>query len=104
MFELPALTYPYNALEPHIDELTMKIHHDLHHGAYVKNLNDALVGQDALLAMPVEKLIQSLDQVPEGIRTKVRNNAGGHYNHSLFWTLMAPGKSEPQGKVLTALK
>ncbi len=104
MFTLPQLPYAYNALEPYIDEQTMKIHHDLHHGAYVKNLNDALAGHDELLNMPVEKLIQSLGKVPEAIRTKVRNNAGGHYNHSLFWTLMSPDKSEPTGKLLEALE
>lgn len=90
MYTLPELPYAYNALEPFIDERTMSIHHDKHHAAYVKNLNDALVGQEALLAMPVELLIQNLSTVPEGVRTKVRNNAGGHANHTLFWTLMAP--------------
>lgn len=113
MFTVPQLPYGYNALEPYIDEATMKIHHDLHHGAYVKNLNDTLAGHDELLNMSVEKLIQSLDQVPEGIRTKVRNNAGGHYNHSLFWTLMEPAsvpmsigttaRQGPTGKLLEAL-
>ena len=90
MYTLPELPYAYNALEPFIDETTMKIHHDKHHAAYIKNLNDALVGNDALLSLPVETLIGDLSVVPESIRTKVRNNAGGHANHSLFWTLMAP--------------
>ena len=90
MFTLPDLPYAYNALEPFIDERTMQIHHDKHHAAYVKNLNDALVGQDALLAMPVEELMKNLSQVPEAMRTKVRNNGGGHANHSFFWTIMAP--------------
>ncbi len=106
MFTLPELPYAYNALEPYIDEATMKIHHDLHHGTYVKNLNDALSGHDNLLSMPIEELLKNLASVPEAIRTKVRNNAGGHYNHSLFWTLMAPASSagkEPTGKLLEAL-
>lgn len=89
MFTLPDLPYAYNALEPYIDERTMQIHHDKHHAAYVKNLNDALVGQDALLAMPVEELMKNLASVPEAVRTKVRNNGGGHFNHSLFWTVMS---------------
>ena len=106
MFTLPELPYAYNALEPYIDEATMKIHHDLHHGTYVKNLNDALSGHDNLLSMPIEELLKNLASVPEAIRTKVRNNAGGHYNHSLFWTLMASASSagkEPTGKLLEAL-
>ena len=90
MFTLPELPYAYNALEPFIDEMTMKIHHDKHHATYIKNLNDALVGHDDLLAKPAEVLIGSLDLIPEAIRTKVRNNAGGHANHSLFWRLMSP--------------
>lgn len=89
MFTLPELPYAYNALETYIDERTMQIHHDKHHAVYVKNLNDALVGQDALLAMPIEELMKSLAQVPESVRTKVRNNGGGHFNHSLFWTVMS---------------
>lgn len=89
MYALPELPYAYNALEPYIDERTMQIHHDKHHAAYVKNLNDALVGQDAFLSMPIEELMKSLAQVPDAVRTKVRNNGGGHYNHSLFWTVMS---------------
>ena len=105
MFILPELPYAYNALEPYIDERTMQIHHDKHHAAYVKNLNDALVGQDTLLAMPVEKLIAGLSQVPEAVRTKVRNNGGGHANHSLFWEIMAPFVAgAPQGKPSGELK
>jgi len=99
LFELPPLDYEFDALEPFIDARTMEIHHDKHHAAYVKNLNDALVGQDTLLAMPVEKLIAGLSQVPEAVRTKVRNNGGGHANHSLFWEIMAPFVAgAPQGK------
>lgn len=98
MYTLPELPYAYNALEPFIDEMTMKIHHDKHHAAYIKNLNDALADNTSLLAMPVEELIGNLSDVPESIRVKVRNNAGGHANHSLFWTLMAP-KGEGVGGV-----
>lgn len=108
MFTLPDLPYAYNALEPFIDERTMQIHHDKHHAAYVKNLSDALIGQDALLAMPVEGLMQNLSHVPEAIRTKVRNNGGGHANHSFFWTIMAPsGKSgggQPSGELAKAIE
>lgn len=93
MFTLPELPYPAAALEPFIDAQTMQIHHDKHHGAYVKNLNDALAGQDALLAMPIEELLKNLPQVPENVRTKVRNNGGGHANHSLFWQVMSPNPS-----------
>jgi Fe-Mn family superoxide dismutase len=107
MYTLPELPYAYNALEPYIDERTMQIHHDKHHAAYVKNTNDALAGQDALLALSVEELIKNLAQVPEGVRTKVRNNAGGHANHTMFWTLMAPagkgGGGAPSGTVATAI-
>lgn len=95
MFTLPELSYAYNALEPYIDERTMQIHHDKHHGAYVKNLSDALTGQDALLSMPIEDLMQNLAKVPEAVRAKVRNNGGGHYNHSLFWTVMS---GNPKGE------
>lgn len=106
MFTLPELPYAYAALEPFIDERTMQIHHDKHHAAYVKNLNDALIGQEALLALPVEQLIADLSVVPESIRMKVRNNGGGHANHSLFWTMMAPGsdrQSAPAGKLAEAI-
>ncbi len=89
MFTLADLPYAYDALEPYIDARTMQIHHDKHHAAYVKNLNDALVGQDALLSLPVEQLIRDLSNVPEAIRTKVRNNGGGHANHSMFWAVMS---------------
>lgn len=85
MFTLPDLPYPYNALEPYIDERTMQIHHDKHHAAYVKNLNDALPDT----SLTIEELLKNLDQVPEAVRTKVRNNGGGHANHSLFWQVMS---------------
>lgn len=106
MFTLPDLPYAYNALEPSIDEATMKLHHDKHHAAYITNVNDALKGNDALEKLTVEQLLQNLHKVPEEIRTKVRNNAGGHYNHSLFWQIMAPQTSdenEPTGKVVEAI-
>mgnify|MGYP001568242761 FL=1 len=103
MFTLPDLPYPFNALEPHIDEKTMQIHHDKHHGAYVKNVNDALAGQDALLSMPIEELMNNLSKVPEAVRLKVRNNGGGHANHSFFWAIMSPGKSAPSGALAKAI-
>lgn len=105
MFSLANLPYGYNFLEPVIDEKTMQIHHDKHHGAYVKNLNEALAGKDELLVLPVEELLKNLDEVPEAVRTKVRNNAGGHANHSLFWTVMtSPGSGgQPEGKLKKAI-
>lgn len=81
----------------------MHIHHDKHHAAYIKNLNDALAGLDALLALPVDELAQNLSKVPEAVRTKVRNNAGGHANHSMFWQMMSPIKSAPKSALLTAI-
>lgn len=104
MFELPDLPYDYNALEPHIDGQTMRIHHDKHHAGYVKNLNDALVNLDEFSVMNVDELVRNLDQVPEDIRAKVRNNGGGHVNHSLFWTIMSPnGGGEPEGALRDAI-
>ncbi len=103
MFSLPDLPYNYNALEPFIDEETMKIHHDKHHQTYVDNLNKVLEGHNDLLKMDVKELLQKLDQVPEEIRTKVKNNAGGHANHSFFWKVMSPKKTEPKGKLLDAI-
>lgn len=104
MYTLPDLPYDYKALEPTIDEETMHIHHDKHHAAYVKNLNDALVGQDALLSMDVYELMKNLDTVPQAVRTKVRNNGGGHANHSFFWTVMAPKSGgQPSGDVAKAI-
>ena len=88
-FELPPLPYAFNALEPHIDATTMEIHHDRHHKAYVDNANAALAGT-AWENSSVEDVLTSLDQIPEDIRMAVRNNAGGHYNHSLFWEIMGP--------------
>ena len=102
-YTVPELPYAYNALEPYIDEMTMHIHHDKHHLAYVTNLNKALEGTN-LGDQPVEKLISDLNSVPENIRKAVQNNGGGHYNHSLFWTIMGPNKGgKPVGKVAAAI-
>jgi Fe-Mn family superoxide dismutase len=99
-FELPPLPYPTNALEPVIDAKTMEIHHGKHHAAYVNNLNTALKGHADLESKSATDLITNLAAVPEAIRTAVRNNAGGHVNHSLFWTLLTPGGSKtPTGKL-----
>ena len=89
-YELPALPYPYNALEPHIDAQTMEIHHTKHHAAYVSNVNKALEGQAALQNKAVEELLSDLNAVPESIRMAVRNNGGGHSNHSMLWLSMGP--------------
>ncbi|MEK7677835.1 MAG: superoxide dismutase [Verrucomicrobiota bacterium] len=89
-YELPHLPYPKGALEPHIDAMTMEIHHGKHHNAYVMNVNKALAGHAALEAKPVEALISDLNAVPDNIRGAVRNNGGGHANHSMFWKLLAP--------------
>jgi superoxide dismutase, Fe-Mn family len=103
-FTLPALPYPLAALEPHIDAQTMEIHHTKHHQAYITNANNALVDHPTLAAKSVEELIQNLAAVPEGIRTVIRNNAGGHYNHSLFWTVIGPnGGGEPTGELGDAI-
>ena len=103
-FTLPPLPYDYNALEPHIDEQTMRIHHDKHHQAYVNNLNTALEAHPDLQKKSVEELIANLDAMPEAIRTAVRNNGGGHVNHTLFWEIMAPGGSkEPAGALAAAI-
>lgn len=103
MFELLPLPFAYNALEPFVDEETMRVHHDGHHATYVKNLNEALEGYSEFLQMDIEQLLKSLDQIPEEIRTKVKNNGGGHYHHSLFWTMISPDKSKPEGRILEAL-
>lgn len=102
--ELPALPYEYNALEPHIDEQTMRIHHDKHHGTYVDKLNAALDGHADLASKSVNELIASLDSVPENIRTAVRNNGGGHSNHTFFWQILSPnGGGEPSGALADAI-
>ena len=103
-FELPQLPYAYDALEPHIDKETMNIHHTKHHNAYVTNLNNALAGHDDLLSKSVEELIANLDAVPEAARAAVRNNGGGHANHSLFWELLsADGGGSPTGALGEAI-
>ncbi|WP_050180865.1 MULTISPECIES: superoxide dismutase [Domibacillus] len=103
-FELPQLPYAYDALEPHIDKETMNIHHTKHHNTYVTNLNAALEGNEELLSKSVEEVIANLDAVPESARTAVRNNGGGHANHSLFWQLLSPnGGGAPTGKLAEAI-
>ena len=98
--QLPSLPYAFDALEPHIDAQTMQIHHGKHHQAYINNLNAALEAHPDLQAKSVEDLIKDLNALPEAIRTAVRNNGGGHANHSLFWTLMAPNAGgPPNGKI-----
>jgi Fe-Mn family superoxide dismutase len=104
-YELPALPYSHDALAPHIDARTMEIHHSKHHNGYVTNVNAALADHPALAAKSVEHLIADLNAVPENIRTAVRNNGGGHANHSLFWSIMGPGKGgEPTGALADAIK
>ena len=102
-FEVPDLPYDYNALEPHIDEETMRIHHDKHHQAYVDKANAALEGTD-LADADVDDVLRSLDQLPDEKRGPVRNNAGGHSNHSFFWQIMSPdGGGEPEGELADAI-
>jgi Fe-Mn family superoxide dismutase len=104
-YEVPALPYAFDALEPYIDAKTMEIHHDKHHGAYVTNLNKALEGQANLQSLSLEKLLAGLDTVPENIRGAVRNNGGGHWNHSMFWKIMKKGGGgEPKGALADAIK
>jgi len=98
LFELPPLPYAFNALEPAIDALTMEIHHDKHHAAYVANLNKALESQPELQGKSIEALLKGLDAIPEAVRTAIRNNGGGHANHSLYWDILTPGGSKsPNG-------
>jgi Fe-Mn family superoxide dismutase len=102
-YQLPNLTYSFDALEPHIDARTMEIHHDKHHAAYVTNVNKALE-RAGLPEMSIEDLCRRLDQVPENVRTAVRNNGGGHANHALYWTTMGPnGGGEPKGELAKAI-
>ena len=103
-FKLPDLGYPKDALEPHIDAQTMEIHHGKHHAAYVNNLNAALEKHPELHGWSIEELLGKIDQVPEDIRTAVRNNGGGHHNHTLFWDILTPGGAkEPNGKLAEAI-
>ncbi len=102
-YSLPPLPYAYNALEPHIDARTMEIHHTKHHQAYINNVNTAIAGTD-FEKLSVEQLISDLNKVPENIRTTVRNNGGGHANHSLFWTIMGPSAGgQPSGDLASAI-
>jgi Fe-Mn family superoxide dismutase len=104
MHQLPDLPYAHDALEPHIDARTMEIHHGKHHAAYVSNLNAALEGHDDLAGLSVEELLGKISEVPEAIRTAVRNNGGGHANHSLFWQIMsADGGGAPAGDLAAAI-
>ena len=105
-FSLPSLPYAFDALEPSIDKTTMEIHHGKHHGTYVTNLNKAVESAPQLASKTIEELLaNNCDIVPENVRTAVRNNGGGHINHSMFWQIMGPGKGgQPKGKVADALK
>lgn len=102
-FELPELPYAYDALEPKIDKETMEIHHSKHHNTYVTKLNDAVKGTD-LESKSIEEIVKNLNSVPEDIKTAVRNNGGGHYNHSLFWELLSPEQKELTGELKDAIE
>jgi superoxide dismutase, Fe-Mn family len=103
-YEVPPLPYDYSALEPYIDTQTMQLHHDKHHAAYVTNLNAAIQSHAQFASLPVEQLIQRLNELPENIRTAVRNNGGGHANHSMFWRIMTPnGGGQPGGDLANAI-
>ena len=102
-FTLAPLAYPVNALEPHIDAKTMEIHHDRHHQTFVTNLNNFAAEHPQLAATPIPKILGNLDSVPEAIRTGVRNNLGGHVNHTMFWQVMGPNGGKPAGEVLAAI-
>src|SRR5499425_3839891 len=102
---LPALPYPSDALEPHIDKMTMEIHHGKHHNAYVTNLNAAIEKAPELASKSLEDLVKGINSVPEAVRTAVRNNGGGHWNHTFFWESMGANKGgEPTGKLADAIK
>lgn len=103
-YSIPELPYAYDALEPYIDQQTMEIHHQKHHGAYVAKLNAALEGHPDWQGKEIEDILKNLNSLPEGIRTAVRNNGGGHYNHTLFWSFMAPNAGgEPGGNLAAAI-
>jgi Fe-Mn family superoxide dismutase len=103
-FTLPPLPYGFDALEPHIDATTMQIHHGKHHQTYVNNLNAAIEKAPELAGKSLDELMRGIDRVPEAVRTAVRNNGGGHWNHSLFWEIMSPSGGEPTGKLADALQ
>jgi len=102
-FKLPPLPYGYDALEPSIDGKTMELHHDKHHAAYVKKLNEAVKDHSKVAAMPLQEILVKLDELPEDIRTTVRNNGGGHANHSMYWQIMGKEGSAPKGELKTAI-
>lgn len=103
-YELPPLPYPNNALEPHIDALTMEIHHDRHHGTYVTNVNAVLKELPEFASMSIDELMRNINRVPESARAAARNNGGGHYNHSMFWQIMKPGGGgQPTGALANAI-
>ena len=102
-FQLPPLGYPFNALEPHIDARTMEVHHDRHHAAYVANLNNAVKDHAGIASMPLQDILAKLGEMPEAVRTALRNNGGGHANHTMFWQIMGPGGGQPQGDVAAAI-
>lgn len=103
-FNLPELKFELKALEPHIDEKTMGIHYEKHHGAYVNNLNAAVEKYDELKDLAIEDLLKKLDEIPEDIRAAVRNNGGGHYNHSLFWEALTPVQNQPSDRLLAKIE
>jgi len=102
-YALPPLPYAYDALEPHFDSRTMEIHHTKHHQAYITNVNNAL-GEAGVAEMPVEQLIADIGSLPQAVQGPVRNNGGGHANHSLFWTVLTPEGGQPTGKVAQAIE
>jgi Fe-Mn family superoxide dismutase len=105
MFKLPELPYAYDALEPHIDAMTMEIHHTKHHAGYVEKLNKALEGETTLQGIDLDKLLTTLSDLPDSTRTAVRNNGGGHANHSLFWKIMSPdGGGSPEGDLADRIR
>ena len=103
-FTLPQLPYAFDALEPHIDATTMQIHHGKHHQTYINNLNAAIEKAPDLGGQTLDQLLRGIDKVPEAVRTAVRNNGGGHWNHSFFWQIMSPGGGEPTGKLADAIQ
>ena len=103
-YKLPDLPYACDALEPYIDALTMEIHHNKHHQGYVNNLNEALENRPELQKIPLIQMLEDINKIPEDVRTAIRNNGGGHFNHSMFWTLMKKNGGEPTGKIADEIK